>query len=309
MYRHIVFEQRTIIKPDVFAGEKPTAMASQRSLPGTPVWPRTYLHATGAAKPHQLARQIFPQVAVGDIATLGIFPATRTPRPNPLGDATNDISRVGIKHDGIGMRSFERAQSLQSSIISMRLLVVSGSLPPSSRTLPSGVATMAAQPPGPGLPVQARAENNSRFEVDLHGAAYGVRGRLGKPDSIERVVIKGQNPLFAAGHALLHAIGLLAQRLLLVAQLLDVFAYRQRSSARPSRHAAERRSEALRETNEALAEKARLLSEQKRDIEVKNEEIELARRGARGKGRRSWRCRRSTSPSSSRTCRTSSAPR
>jgi hypothetical protein len=66
----------------------------------------------------------------------------------------------------------------------------------------------------------------------------------------------------------------------------------------------ERRSEALRETNEALAEKARLLSEQNRDIEVKNEEIELARRGLEEKAS-SWRCRRSTSPSFWRTCRTS----
>src|SRR5579871_6361712 len=40
----------------------------------------------------------------------------------------------------------------------MRLFVVSESPPPSSVTVPSGVAMMAPQPPGPGLPVHAPSQ-------------------------------------------------------------------------------------------------------------------------------------------------------
>ena len=70
----------------------------------------------------------------------------------------------------------------------------------------------------------------------------------------------------------------------------------------------QQRSVELEQTNEELAEKARLLELRNSDIEVKNREIESAQVALQDRAEQ-LALSSSTSPSSSPTCRTSSARR
>ena len=55
-------------------------------------------------------------------------------------------------------KSLSNSSKAKAAASSMRLLVVAGSLAPSSRTDPSSNRNSAPQPPGPGLPLQAPSQ-------------------------------------------------------------------------------------------------------------------------------------------------------
>ena len=75
------------------------------------------------------------------------------------------------------------------------------------------------------------------------------------------------------------------------------------ATLRASEELLQTQQEELQQTNEELEERSQQLEEQNRRIEIKNTEIEEARRALEGEA--DARARRGTSPSSSRTCRTS----
>ena len=91
------------------------------------------------------------------------------------------VIESSISRESVTMQTRLRCGSARrpssAAVYSIRLLVVCGSPPDSSSALPPGPTTIAAQPPGPGLPLHAPSVHTS---ASPSRASTGISFAIGR---------------------------------------------------------------------------------------------------------------------------------
>src|SRR5688572_25485523 len=126
------------------------ASASARSLPSWPEWPRTQCHSTWCAE--ATSSSFFHRSTFFTGSLAAVF------QPRAFHMRSHSVMPFCTYCESVNRRTrlgrVSAASASITAVSSMRLLVVCGSPPKSSRSAPSDSRT-APQPPGPGLPLQA----------------------------------------------------------------------------------------------------------------------------------------------------------